>query len=171
MERSAVRLCLRSVRVLLGFFAVQMVVAQTPKADLSIERETPMATEANPDFLVATIKPSDPAASGGWGFPTEGHHISCVNASVATIFMVAYGIHAKQIAGGPEWLTKDRYDINGIPSVAGVPNLRQMREMYKNCSPTASTWSSTARCAKCPFTRSPFRKAARSSRSPIQMRT
>ena len=37
----------------------------------------------------------------------------------------------KQIVGGPEWLSKDRYDINGIPDVAGVPDLKQMREMYQ----------------------------------------
>jgi uncharacterized protein (TIGR03435 family) len=95
------------------------------------EKEQRMAADASPGFLVATIKPSDPDSTGGWGFPTEGHHISCVNASVATIMSVAYGIHVKQIVGGPEWLTKDRFNINGIPDVAGVPNLKQMQEMYQ----------------------------------------
>jgi len=90
-----------------------------------------MARDASPNFLVATIRPSDPDSTGGWGFPTEGHHISCVNATVATIMSVAYGVHIKQIVGGPEWLSKDRYDINGIPDVAGVPDLKQMREMYQ----------------------------------------
>lgn len=97
----------------------------------SIEAEKPMAKDASPSFLVATIKPSDPNAHDGWGFPTEGHHITCYNASVETILSVAYGIHAKQIVGGPEWINKDRFDINGVPDVDGVPSLKQMQEMYQ----------------------------------------
>ena len=89
-----------------------------------------MVRDASPGFLVATIKPTDPKETRD-GFPTEGHHISCVNETVATIMSVAYSIHVKQIVDGPEWLTKDRYDINGIPDVAGVPDLKQMREMYQ----------------------------------------
>jgi len=90
-----------------------------------------MAQDASPGFLVATIKPSDPDSNSGWGFPTEGHHISCVNATVDTIMSVAYGVHIKQIVGGPEWLSKDRFDINGVPDLAGVPNLKQMQGMYQ----------------------------------------
>jgi uncharacterized protein (TIGR03435 family) len=95
------------------------------------EAEQPMAENANPGFLVATIKPSDPASSAGWSFPTEGRHISCANASIATIIVVAYGIHIKQILGAPDWLDKDRYDINGIPDEPGEPNLKQMQQMYQ----------------------------------------
>jgi len=128
MKRTAVRLL---SWLLLGVLLVQVVRAQTPAAKISAETEQPMARDASPNFLVATIRPSDPDSTGGWGFPTEGHHISCVNATVATIMSVAYGVHIKQIVGGPEWLSKDRYDINGIPDVAGVPDLKQMREMYQ----------------------------------------
>ncbi len=131
MERNAVRLFLRLSRVLLGLLVVQTMIAQTPEANISAEKEVPMARDASPDFLVATIKPGNPDSTGGWAFPTEGRHISCVNATVATIMVVAYGIHAKQIVGGPEWLSKDRYDINGIPDVPGVPDLKQMQEMYR----------------------------------------
>ncbi len=65
------------------------------------EPEQPMAKDAHPAFLVATIKPSDPGATGGWAFPNEGRHITCINATVATIMTVAYGIHIKQIADAP----------------------------------------------------------------------
>ena len=54
-----------------------------------------------------------------------------MNATVATIFLVAYGIHGKQIVGGPAWFSKDRYDINGVPDVPGVPSLKQMQAMYQ----------------------------------------
>ena len=135
MDRNGVRSLLRLspglVVLLVVFPVVQMGVAQTPKADVSVEREVPMARDASPAFLVATINPSNPDSTSGWAFPTEGHRISCVNASVATIMRVAYGVHEKQIVGGPKWLTKDRYDVSGIPDVAGVPNLKQTQEMYQ----------------------------------------
>jgi hypothetical protein len=135
MERNAVRLFFELrrglIRVLFGgFLMVQMVIAQTPGANVSVEK-APMARDASPNFLVATIKPSAPDSTGGWAFPNEGNHISCVNATVATIMQVAFGIHPKQIVGGPEWLNKDRYDINGVPDVAGIPDLKQTREMYQ----------------------------------------
>lgn len=131
MERTVVRVFLRLSRVVVGLLVLQGAVAQMPKAAGSVEVEQPMARDASPGFLVATIKASDPDSTSGWGFPTDGHRISCVHATVATILSVAYGTHIKQIVGGPEWLSKDRYDINGIPDVDGVPNLKQMQEMYQ----------------------------------------
>ncbi|HEV2645930.1 MAG TPA: TIGR03435 family protein [Acidobacteriaceae bacterium] len=95
------------------------------------EPEQPMAKDAHPAFLVATIKPSDPSATGGWAFPNEGRHITCINATVATIVTVAYGIHIKQIADAPDWLSKDRYDIDGVPDAPGIPSLQQMQQMYQ----------------------------------------
>ena len=104
--------------------------AQTQLPDSSI-KEQPMAPDATPGFLVAAIKPSKPDAAGGWAFPDEGHHINCVNADLVTILTIAYGIHKKQIIGGPEWLGKDRYDISGIPDLPGEPSFQQKREMYQ----------------------------------------
>ncbi len=111
--------------------ALAQTVQPTGQAQVATEKEPRMAADANPGFLVATVKPSNPDSTGGWGFPNKGHHISCVNATVDTIMTVAYGIHVKQIVGAPEWLSKDRYDVNGIPDVAGVPNLIQIRTMYQ----------------------------------------
>jgi uncharacterized protein (TIGR03435 family) len=121
------------VLLLLTTVSYSALKAQTPKPEQAqtTEAEQPMAENANPGFLVATIKPSDPTSSAGWSFPGEGRHISCANASVATIMTVAYGIHIKQIAGGPDWLDKDRYDINGIPDQPGEPSLKQMQQMYQ----------------------------------------
>jgi uncharacterized protein (TIGR03435 family) len=131
MERSAVRLFLRLGGALLGLLVVQMGIAQAPQAKVAVESEQSMAADASPGFLVATIKPSSPDATGGWAFPGEGRHVSCVNATVVDILSVAYAIQVKQIVGGPKWLSEDRYDISGIPDVAGVPSLVQIREMYR----------------------------------------
>jgi len=101
-------------------------------AQSGIEKEPPMAADAHPGFLVATIKPSDPnSVTQGWSFESEGHHINCLNATLDDIISSAYGIHVKQIVGAPEWFSKDRYDIRGVPDEPGIPNLKQTQQMYQ----------------------------------------
>jgi len=115
----------------IGTVAQAAQAVALPQAQVPAEKEQPMATDAGAVFLVATIKPSDPDSTKGWAFPSEGRHVSCANASVTTILSVAYGIHIKQIVGAPEWLNKDRYDINGVADTAGEPSLKQMQQMYQ----------------------------------------
>lgn len=118
--------------LLLVAFSSATLKAQSPNPAQTHapEIEQPMASNAHPGFLVATIKPSDPSGRGK-GFPSGSRHITLVNVSVATIIALAYRIHIKQIVGGPDWLTKDRYDINGVPDIPGVPSLPQTQEMYQ----------------------------------------
>ena len=133
MERYPVRPFLRWSRVLLGaLLVVQMAIAQTPEANVSAKSEAPMATDSNPDFLVAAIKPSDPNTSReGWSFESDGRHITCFNATLSDIIAMAYGIHSKQIVSTPEWFTKDRFDISGTPDLPGIPNNKQIQQMYQ----------------------------------------
>lgn len=112
-------------------FVAFLSVTPALRAQDAAGQDKPMAADASPAFLVAAIRPSDPSASGGWAFPSEGRHVSCANATVADIMAVAYGIHRKQIVNAPDWITKERYDISGVPDVPGIPNLRQTQEMYQ----------------------------------------
>jgi uncharacterized protein (TIGR03435 family) len=89
-----------------------------------------MAVDANPEFEVATIKPSDPNAKGT-SFRITGRHIVMSNQPVANLIALAYGLQGKQIVGGPAWLGTDRYNIDGVADVEGEPNLKQMQEMYR----------------------------------------
>ncbi len=124
-----------------AFFAVALSILAgslglrgqtTGKAQIAAEQERKMAAEANPSFLVATIKPTDPNTTRqGWSFESEGRHITCFNATLHDIVTMAYGVHAKQIAGAPAWFDKDRFDISGIPDQPGVPNIKQEQHMYQ----------------------------------------
>jgi uncharacterized protein (TIGR03435 family) len=90
----------------------------------------PMAKDAHPSFEVATIKPSDPVDQSS-GFHTSGHRLFYENEPMEQLIAFAYGVHAKQIVGAPEWFSKDRYDIKGVPDVEGQPNQEQQQEMLR----------------------------------------
>ncbi len=76
----------------------------TPDAAWPIpEPVKPMALDADPGMDVATIKPSQPGRQGkGFGF--NGTHFRTFNTNVNDLIAVAYGMHAKQIIGAPDWL-------------------------------------------------------------------
>ena len=89
------------------------------------EAVKPMAADADPGLDVATIKPSKPGAQGkGFGF--RGTHFRTFNTNVNDLIAVAYGLHAKQIIGAPDWLGTDLFDVDGVPDVPGSPNIKQM---------------------------------------------
>jgi uncharacterized protein (TIGR03435 family) len=89
-----------------------------------------MAVSADPAFDVATIKPSDPDDTGN-GFQLRGRRVHIKNETMNNMISFAYGIHIKQLVGGPEWFGTDRYDVDGVADVEGAPNLKQMQGMVK----------------------------------------
>ena len=91
---------------------------------------TPMAANADPAFEVATIKPSNPDAPGK-GFTVRGRQFATFNTTLNDLITFAYGLHAKQIEGGPDWLGKDKYDITAKPDGEGQPNDKQWRVMLQ----------------------------------------
>ena len=89
-----------------------------------------MAADAHPSYEVATIKPSDPEDNNS-GFHEMGHRLFIENQPMDSLITFAYSIHPKQIVDGPDWFSKDRYDIEGMPDIEGAPNVQQMREMLQ----------------------------------------
>lgn len=88
-----------------------------------------MAKDAHPSFEVATIKPPVPD-DRSQGFHTSGQRIFIENESITSLVMFAYAVHPKQIVDGPEWMT-ERFDIHGVPDVAGAPSLTQLQGMVQ----------------------------------------
>jgi uncharacterized protein (TIGR03435 family) len=92
-----------------------------------------MAADAKPSFEVATIKPSDPSATGralnvGRG---GGNAFTTQNLTLFDLIKFAYAIHGRQVTGGPSWMETDRYDILAKPDAPGVPNAEQLRSMVQ----------------------------------------
>ncbi len=90
----------------------------------------PMAADANPSFDVATIKPSKPGTVGP-GYRFQQRRFGTVGTTVADMVSWAYGVHAKQFAGGPAWLLTDRFDISAQPDGEGQPNADQWKLMLE----------------------------------------
>jgi uncharacterized protein (TIGR03435 family) len=104
----------------------------TPDTEWPIpEPIKPMAADAKPGFDVVTIKPSAPGSQGkGIGF--DGHHFRLMHANLYDMIALGYGLHTKQIVGGPDWAGTDLFDVEGVPDVPGMPNQKQIQYLLQN---------------------------------------
>ena len=94
-------------------------------------RVKPMAADAPAVFEVATIKPSKPGTPGK-AFTMRGpHQFATINTSVNDLITVAYGLHVRQVTGGPAWLESNLYDISAEPEAEGSPNRKQIEAMLQ----------------------------------------
>ncbi len=107
----------------------------TPETEWTIPFPTPkpmqMAANADPSLEVATIKPSLPNSPTGKNFGFRGGHFMTRNTNMDDLISRAYGLHAKQIVGAPDWFDIDLYDIEGKPDAEGVPNDKQLKTMLQ----------------------------------------
>ena len=98
------------------------------------EPPKPMAANADPGFDVATVKPTKPGSQGkGIGF--DGQKFIANHFDMNDLIAFAYGLHAKQIIGAPDWFATDLYDVAGTPDVSGQPSLHQMELMMQKLLP------------------------------------
>jgi uncharacterized protein (TIGR03435 family) len=91
----------------------------------------PMAADADPSFEVATIKPNNTGATSMQGLVIRGRKFLTRASSLGDLISFAYEVQAKQIVNAPDWLDKDRYDIEAAPEQEGVPNPEQIRIMIR----------------------------------------
>ena len=90
----------------------------------------PMAREADPTFEVATIKPNDSGIPTLLGIAQRGRNFTTINSSLIDLIGFAYGVQAKQVVDANGFAAA-RYDIDGVPDVAGIPSVPQQRTMVQ----------------------------------------
>jgi uncharacterized protein (TIGR03435 family) len=91
----------------------------------------PMAADADPNFEVATIKPNNSGATSMQGLVIRGRNFITRASSLGDLISFAYTVQGKQIVNAPDWLDKERVDIDAIPEQEGVPNSEQIRIMIR----------------------------------------
>ena len=105
--------------------APQPQTAQTNGSD-GEQHIDPRQLDAEPAFEVATIKPTDPKeCCETWG--RDGRHFETHKSTLRWLLQWAYGLNAKQIAGGPAWIDERHFDISGELEGTFVPTERQWR--------------------------------------------
>jgi len=100
-------------------------------AVLTAQNPTAMASNAKPDWDVATVKPSDPNDTRGQHIEMHGRYIGLLDTTVEQFLLLGYGVQKSQLVGVPEWAKTEKWDVNGVPDIAGVPSLRQFEEMIQ----------------------------------------
>jgi len=91
-----------------------------------------MAADANPSFEVATIKPTAPDTPAARKYLTvQGNRLISSNFSLTDYICFAYGIHAKQVTGLPDWAEANKYDITAKPDIDGTPSDKQLKGMLQ----------------------------------------
>lgn len=89
-----------------------------------------MAADVNPEFEVATIKPSKPGSPGKGIRVGPSGVLTTLNYSVSDLIQFAYKLHARQIEGKGASLD-DLYDVTGKPDHEGIGNDSQIRLMVQ----------------------------------------
>jgi uncharacterized protein (TIGR03435 family) len=90
-----------------------------------------MAADADPAFDVATIKPNPSGENNLRQLTMNGRSFKIRNGSLDDLLTFAYNVQVRQIVGGPEWISSDRYDIDAVPDKEGEPSVEQMRVMMR----------------------------------------
>jgi uncharacterized protein (TIGR03435 family) len=89
------------------------------------------AADLNPTFEVATVKLSGPEVTTRH-FTIQGRRFLTFHTSLADLIQFAYGLHPRQIVGGPEWLETSRFDVVGLASGDQEPTEPEWMKMMAN---------------------------------------
>jgi uncharacterized protein (TIGR03435 family) len=103
----------------------------TPQTAWEIPKpQPPMAADADPGIVTATIKPSDPKAPAK-GFNVKEGRMLTVNTTLSDLITFAYEVHPKQLISAPAWIDKDKFDVTLKYSGAGEPSPSQLQSLVR----------------------------------------
>jgi uncharacterized protein (TIGR03435 family) len=89
-----------------------------------------MDPAADPGIEVATIKPSL-LETQSRGLRFQGTVLTAINYSLLNAITFAYDLHDRQVSGGPDWMSRDRFEIVIKSDTPGQPNPQQIRRLLQ----------------------------------------
>ncbi len=90
-----------------------------------------MAKTADPDWEVATVKPSDPKDTRVQHIELTGRHVILMDTTLEQFLLIGYGLQKSQLVGEPDWVKTERWDVDGVPDMAGQPSFRQLQALIR----------------------------------------
>jgi uncharacterized protein (TIGR03435 family) len=124
IERMTARLC-RSFTLILAvgcmFIVIPIVLSQAPAPQAAAGTSTPETAPKLPEFEVASVKPSNPNAQGAIGlFTYPGGRVVASNCTLPYLISETFHVQGFQVAGGPNWMSEARFDIEAKPPVSSL---------------------------------------------------
>ncbi len=92
----------------------------------------PMAADAHNACEVATVKPTKPGTQGKAITMRGPRTLITVNTSLNDLIAFAYGVHIRQVTGGPSWFESEFYDITCEPEAPGAPNRKHLEGLLQS---------------------------------------
>ena len=89
-----------------------------------------MAKDADPDWEVVTVKPSNTDEKGD-RIVVQGRHLIVKNETVEAMLVTGFNVQKSQIVGVPDWVRTERWDVDGLPNVEGQPDIQQLQSMLR----------------------------------------
>lgn len=111
--------------------AIAISVIPAAIAQNDVAKPQPMAKDADPDWEVATVRPSDPNDNGHQHISLRGRHVMLLDHTVDDILLIGFGVQKGQLVGEPDWAKTERWNVDGVPDVEGEPSMRQLQEMMQ----------------------------------------
>jgi uncharacterized protein (TIGR03435 family) len=90
-----------------------------------------MPKDADPDWEVATVRPTDPSDPGGQRVRLTGRHVLLLNTTADQFLQLGYGVQKRQLEGEPEWAKMERWNVDGVPDVEGEPDWAQIQTLMR----------------------------------------
>jgi uncharacterized protein (TIGR03435 family) len=97
--------------------------------DAPLLRAQSPSEEGAPKIEVASIKPSKPGQRGYGIIPEAGGKLRTVNTTLTQLLLAGFHLHKAQLAGGPDWLDRDHFDIVAQAEGRATLSERQLQDM------------------------------------------
>lgn len=110
--------------------ALSCAVRAQDASSSAAKKPVMMAKDADPDWEVVTVKPNTPSDQGD-SIHTDGRRVTIERYSVQGMLLFGYGVQKSQLAGVPEWAKTDLFDVDGLATAEGKPDVRQLRVMMR----------------------------------------
>ena len=99
-------------------------------ASASENKPQMMAKDADPDWEVVTVRPSDPNGTL-YGFQRNGRAVELYRRTVEQLLVFGYGLHDRQLVDVPEWARHEEWDVKGVPNVPGMLSMKQYKGLVR----------------------------------------